>query len=618
MTELNDLDHGLSQMHGHCEMCFLRNCNITPDGINGCELSDCLQGCGARLHLCKLKDHSIVCLKEKVHCINYAYGCPIEMQREKLKFHLNVCPASVIPCSVQWNRWPMYSSEEGWRAPLPLDNPHVRCTQLDVALAMRDQRMLMKSFKVPKRTRKILCNPLTQKFPPVPFHSSYVSVDSDSEETSHTMSDEDEAVPWDKSRPKPGLQETICLNLRSPVRKTPDSVKAMIDYSFGKQGLSKLAELYRQREEENQKHQQIMENGPLGPETKNSESKSHTSLGMSLDSNSKLFSQCDEDDSVSNGAVGVKTNDRKCEISIYKTKKKLHEILGLDLNVQYLPSYLAKPVKMFTFMCSQEFRRDEYPWHEKNFHNDIQHNLNGWLEQRCPLSYLGCCFTFRRLSPSVPCSRVIHSTFHESLGLESLICMDQQEDDIIYKPFDYLNLDQNDHSHDLETAESRLREATPEVYTSYKFDSDVQIVPKYKSYFSRETSPAFIPPEPCDILTSLPFEILQKIAQHLDSFSLISLSVTSRLLRDVCCSILDNKGIVSLVWEKQRSGQQKPFLWNVAYKRWSFSTSFTPITGWKINQSCLSAISEHLKICPFNQPDHKNIKTEPFKAINLE
>jgi len=78
-------------------------------------------------------------------------------------------------------------------------------------------------------------------------------------------------------------------------------------------------------------------------------------------------------------------------------------------------------------------------------------------------------------------------------------------------------------------------------------------------------------------LSDLPFELLRTIASYLDSFrytifiknstflknmiintillySLCHLAITNRLFRDVTCSLLPNRGLVSMQWHKTLQG----------------------------------------------------------------
>lgn len=51
-------------------------------------------------------------------------------------------------------------------------------------------------------------------------------------------------------------------------------------------------------------------------------------------------------------------------------------------------------------------------------------------------------------------------------------------------------------------------------------------------------------------LITLPVEILEHIICYLDGFSLNNLSLTCRGLRNICASLLQEKGMVLMEWEK--------------------------------------------------------------------
>ena len=73
----------------------------------------------------------------------------------------------------------------------------------------------------------------------------------------------------------------------------------------------------------------------------------------------------------------------------------LQEILSLDLNMEFVTRYQAKPRSMYTFLCSQNFRRDEYAGHFRHVHSELLSGLNGWIEARCPLAQEGCTYSYR-------------------------------------------------------------------------------------------------------------------------------------------------------------------------------------------------------------------------------
>jgi len=94
----------------------------------------------------------------------------------------------------------------------------------------------------------------------------------------------------------------------------------------------------------------------------------------------------------------------------------LQHILALDLNIESIAPYCAKPKSMYTFICAQPFRRDEYASHFGNVHGDIHSGLNGWLEARCPLALYGCTYSVLRLNPHGGCVRF--SSVLDSFGFK--------------------------------------------------------------------------------------------------------------------------------------------------------------------------------------------------------
>ncbi|CAG0921330.1 unnamed protein product [Notodromas monacha] len=73
--------------------------------------------------------------------------------------------------------------------------------------------------------------------------------------------------------------------------------------------------------------------------------------------------------------------------------------LHLDVHFERFTQTTVKPKHMYTFFCGEDFRRDEFASHCKDTHADIQGGMDGWIERRCPLAYMGCSFKVRRLDP---------------------------------------------------------------------------------------------------------------------------------------------------------------------------------------------------------------------------
>lgn len=74
----------------------------------------------------------------------------------------------------------------------------------------------------------------------------------------------------------------------------------------------------------------------------------------------------------------------------YKMKKKFknpdkldHLILDPNL-IEFYSSHQIKPSQMYTFICSENLRREEYHSHYRNYHGDIMSSLS-FMEASCPV-----------------------------------------------------------------------------------------------------------------------------------------------------------------------------------------------------------------------------------------
>lgn len=67
--------------------------------------------------------------------------------------------------------------------------------------------------------------------------------------------------------------------------------------------------------------------------------------------------------------------------------------------MEFFPRYVQKPMAMYTFLCDQDIPRRAFASHAR-LHSDVVGQVDYWLEQRCPLAYLGCPFSAIRLRPN--------------------------------------------------------------------------------------------------------------------------------------------------------------------------------------------------------------------------
>ncbi|KAG7237389.1 hypothetical protein INR49_032434 [Caranx melampygus] len=139
-------------VHVHCDSCYSRRCRARVEVSVCCALVPCRLLCGALFHLCKEEDHLLLCPNVKVPCLNAGYGCPVQLPRSSQAAHLQVCPASVVCCSMEWNRWPANDAHSYPNTELHenLIRERDKGGCLDVAMALKDQDHLFHSITMKK------------------------------------------------------------------------------------------------------------------------------------------------------------------------------------------------------------------------------------------------------------------------------------------------------------------------------------------------------------------------------------------------------------------------------------------------------------------------------------
>ncbi|XP_051515739.1 F-box only protein 30b isoform X2 [Myxocyprinus asiaticus] len=136
----------MEEPHVHCVSCISRRCMVKPEPGTSCDLITCPLVCGAVFHGCKAVEHKLLCPLERVPCLNHSIGCPFTLARDQMAEHLEVCPAGVVCCTMEWNRWPV--NDEDYRSYERLSQEADEVEQLDMALALQDQRTMLASLKL--------------------------------------------------------------------------------------------------------------------------------------------------------------------------------------------------------------------------------------------------------------------------------------------------------------------------------------------------------------------------------------------------------------------------------------------------------------------------------------
>ncbi|XP_056622881.1 F-box only protein 40 [Triplophysa dalaica] len=648
-------------LHPHCEKCHNQQCKLPVDICSSCVFITCHLHCGAAFHLCKEDEHRLICPKEIVPCLNSGYGCPMTMIRQRLAKHLETCPASVVTCTLEWNRWPVSETDTTFYKNA-LENPNY-VKDMDLAMGLRDQKLLFTSIKM-----KTLFPELIEKIeePEVPLDGAIGGVDQekwdtnilnpeeileDGEEVQELTEEERLALAkskdvaclenysmWEKmfAKEKEGCQQTI-KNLEGKGSAVMEEEKQKVtpqvsnDAEVSRTGLAPWQDgvLERLREEVNvaEYNMYLQHNGcmlinfgqlaactpkekdfvygnlePIEVQTVRSFNvpTSYRAKRSHLKDPSRMVKKMDQNVDTSDLGIEefLKANEEEATLlCCLERELKGHQIcetvgtdgmyvdfatqtysfhsapfnseasladvvegrpqnLHLQIQTECVTRRHNKSCSAFTFLCCHSFRRDEYPWHFRNVHGDIQSSLNGWFMQRCPLAYLGCTFNQRHFRPSKYRASVKYDQDLSTFTVQPEVAA------MLYKG---------------------VRSASSERKREKNLDS----------------------------LSRLPFEILHHIVSFLDSVSLGYLAQVSQLMREVCSTVLQQKGMVSLKWEK-KTYSHGGFTWRTRKKTWEFSTLFSPVDEWLFED--VTPMSEHLKVCPFYQ---KEIRSEPVALPSI-
>ncbi|KAG7460859.1 hypothetical protein MATL_G00203310 [Megalops atlanticus] len=609
----------MEEQHTHCMNCVSRRCMARPEIGVSCDLISCSLVCGAVFHSCKASEHRLLCPLERVPCLNSGFGCPFTIARNKMSEHLEICPASVVCCTMEWNRWPVSYADRISYENLSKDVDEVE--QLDMALALQDQRMLLESLKVATMVSKNGDKPagVTEKvtvasgLPKDKITNGINGLDEESYselyqatvETSRSLAAALDIlsnatkemdlingnIPEEKAERNGQFHDGVeveVLDFENVDMKENDSEsecelgavggmdhQAAADVNGGKMwidrnGFHELELAEGDEEDDPYSFRAKMEDKAVDTSDLEVTEDPMGLHGIDLITAALLFCLGDSpggrgiSDSrfVDGYRIDFGTQTFSFPSAILATNTMVGDIasasacdhanpqlsnpspfhtLRLDLVLECVARYQTKQRSMFTFVCGQLFRRDEFSSHFKNVHGDIHAGLNGWMEHRCPLAYYGCTYSQRRFCPSVQGNRIIHDRHLRSFGVQP----------------------------------GTSAPLAGPLVSSICSDGDSH----------------------CDHLSSLPFEVLQHIAGFLDGFSLCQLSRVSRLMRDVCASLLQVRGMVVLLWEKK----QYPFgpsSWQIKDKVWRFSTAFGTVNEWKFAN--ITSMADHLKKCKFN------------------
>lgn len=672
--------------HRHCEGCINRHCSVPVEPGVSCLVIKCHLLCGATFHMCKETEHELLCPLEQVPCLNSEYGCPLSMSRHKLAKHLQVCPASVVCCSMEWNRWPNVDSETILHENIMKEALSEEC--LDTALALQDQKVLFKSLKMVElfpETRDA-----TEEEPTMNGEASWeemagavggvgatlVPHAAANGEMTELSQEEREALAktkegmdlakfdqWENMFSKEHAATALTSasarcenkNRKGAGKEQSSSGNNIADTESAAKGKEPQEDLYQQNlsavveetglapwqdgvlerlktaVDAKDYNMYLVHNGRmlihfgqmpactpkerdfvygnleaqevktvytfkvpvsycgkrarLGDAMLSCRPSEHkavdtSDLGVTAEElpKSDLIKttlQCalerelkghviSESRSIDGLFMDFATQTYNFEPEQFSSGTVLADLLStanlgglhVELQSECVTRRHNKSSSAFTFTCNKFFRRDEFPLHFKNVHTDIQSGLNGWFQHRCPLAYLGCTFVQNHFRPPGQKAKVIYSQELKTFAI---------------KP-----------------------EVAPELSEGRK-----------NNHLSGHGGKS----QHC--LTNLPLEVLQYIAGFLDSISLSQLSQVSTLMRNICATLLQERGMVLLQWKKKRYAHGGSS-WKAHREIWQFSSLFSKIKTWEFDE--VTSMSEHLKACPFNIVEHKS---DPIRLTSM-
>ncbi|XP_041657330.1 F-box only protein 40-like [Cheilinus undulatus] len=668
-----------AQQHVHCDSCYNRRCRARVEVSVSCAVIPCRLHCGALFHLCKEEDHLLLCPNVRVPCLNAGYGCSLQLPRSSQAAHLQVCPASVVCCTMDWLRFP--TDETNPHSNIALQQNLMKEIEgqgeaLDLAMALVDQTDLYDRLKMKPLypelmeeeeeeeifdekgeetavgglingaaeddTSEELCTsvPAAEESP-----GNYVctrpdttinlenynlcemmfgmergacavaqaTLDDPKQNPKHggkaTQKQQDGALrkngatekdgaTADKNCPQPdtsktGLapwQEGVLERLQKEL--TPQEYNMYVvhhgrmlvsfgqiaactprekDFVYGSlepipvQTLRsfKVPDSYHYRRRVHlydtaaraQSETRCVDTSDLGASEEDwfIDEAEATLLGYAEEAvMGHKISQPKSYDGLYND-VGTQTYSFRT--APFKRKTTLAEVmvdkqlkLRLELQAESVNNRHNRANCVFTYLCGHTFHRRELATHFRNVHSDIQTGLSGWFEQRCPLAYLGCTYSQKRFHPSTHKATVYYNKRLRTFNLR------------------------------------------PTLEASEVNDSQSKSSADFSALIRRGQSGGEE-----DSLSCLPYEVLCHMASFLDSLSLSQLALVSKLMRQVCWSLLQERGMITLRWER-KADSTRPSKWK-AKPVWEFSHLFSPVDSW--HMADIPPISAHLKVCPY-------------------
>ncbi|XP_057678226.1 F-box only protein 30-like [Corythoichthys intestinalis] len=635
----------MAEEHAHCMTCVNRGCMVRPQPGVSCDLTGCNLVCGAVFHLCKVEEHNLLCPLVRVPCLNSAYGCPANMMRNQISAHLPLCPAGVVCCTMEWNRWPVsctdYSSYER------LSRGVKEAEQLDMALALQDQRTLLESLKL------IAITPTVHGswFSPPDRIVRVTELELSALMELHSATGKERIANGINA-----MNEQQYTKLYEATVETARSLATALELVSGSNSSDSLAEgVKAEAALQASKLEGLvqLQNIRTADETMEKETSSLTKACLEIVAQDDLVTPQDvvmspllqeREPALENhkpqeqiptpaNQWGTKTQDKAVDTSDLEQEDDLVGLGEIDLITAAL---------IFCLEESKDCKRisDTLCMDNGYVHSGTQTFPfpAAVLVTNTRVGDMASASACDHASPQISSPSPFH-TLRLSLVLEAL----KVEADI--NNYYFPRSTRYQHMFPFVCAQSFRRDEFPSHFNNVHGDIHAGLngwmehrcplafygctfsqrrfypsAPGAKVVHDRHLRSFGVLPHPdtklsgdsqSDQFSRLPNEILRHIAGFLDGFSLCQLSLVSRTMREVCACLLKSRGIVELRWER-RQDSSGHITWQVKHKVWRFSTAFSPVLRWGFTD--VPSMSNHLKKCQYNTVDRQ---TKPVPLPGL-
>ncbi|CAG08838.1 unnamed protein product, partial [Tetraodon nigroviridis] len=671
--------------HVHCDSCYSRRCRARVEVSVCCAVIPCRLHCGAIFHLCKEEDHMLLCPNVRVPCVNAGYGCPLQLPRSARAAHLADCPASVVCCSMEWNRWPVNDAHSHPNVELHENLLKEREPRgcLDLAMALKDQDCLFHSMKMKKLFPELIQTVqkkeeehkeeersgekqrdqaaakeanghLWESFNTfdLNLHNDKENEDEDGIEAQYELTQEEREAIASSSAVNAELLENYNVwermfsMAKSGCKQTEEAAMEGSGQQAARQGNKALTTLAEEDPEDT---------GAAAPRNHSGGPKSAHTASTKRHSSFPTAKKFDYGHVEPMKIITVRTFKIPTSFSarqgrirnpgFYKRESVAVDTSDLGVGLEEIPVWDEVQVRGNSF-CLHSVMLNLFHWcvlfapqaallcsleKEQRGHLIAETVFtDGLLQDEGTQTYSFLSAPFRRSTSLADLTARKPPEVHLQLQVEGVTSRHHKASSTftflcgqMFQRREYGKHYKNIHTDIQMGVNGWFEQRCPLAYLGCTFsqkrfqpsthEANVTYNSRVRRCFGgqgRRRGGRAGGGE--DSLSSLPYEVLCHVATFLDSLSLSQLALVSRLMRQVCSSLLQQRGMVTLRWERKTysHGRAK---WRVKHKVWQFSTMFSPVETWCFHD--IPSISEHLKVCSYNEraPRTERIRLPCFK-----